>query len=95
MYHLITFLRKRWVDLEQPNGKPPVTVRLRRGTVRRARVRPRVLEYHRGPVEAADLYFEDGTAARGVLLAYPLRILSGTEYYIRISGSRSAGARRP
>lgn len=49
MYHVTRFAGNRWVDLERPNGKPPVTVRLRR-----ARIRPRL--------GAADLYFDDGTA---------------------------------
>jgi hypothetical protein len=39
------------------------------GTRLRARVRPYVVESMLGPVEAADLFLEDGTLARGVRFA--------------------------
>jgi len=44
-------------------------VLLRSGTRLRARLRPRILEDVFGLVEAADLFFEDGTGARGVPFA--------------------------
>jgi hypothetical protein len=39
---------------------------LRKGDRLQAQVRPYVVETKRGPVEVADLSFEDGTAARRV-----------------------------
>jgi hypothetical protein len=39
---------------------------IRKGDRLKAQVRPYVVETQRGPVEVADLFFEDGTAARRV-----------------------------
>ena len=42
---------------------------LKPGTCLRAQIRPHVLEPAEGPVEVADLFFEDGTATRAVPFA--------------------------
>jgi hypothetical protein len=42
---------------------------LRRGTRAVAQLRPHVAETSAGPVEVADLFFEDGTATRGIPFA--------------------------
>ncbi len=69
MYHVIEFVNDWWADLERGPGQPLEQVLLRRGTRRRAQIRPYVIERADGPVEAADLFFEDGTATRGVPFA--------------------------
>jgi hypothetical protein len=66
MYHTIEFNADLWLDLERSPRQPLERVQLRRGTRRRAQLRPHVVETPTGPVEAADLFFEDGTAIRGV-----------------------------
>jgi hypothetical protein len=67
MFHTIEFTTDRSLDVERSRNQPLERIRLRRGTRRLAQVRPRVVETPAGPVEAADLFFEDGSAARGVL----------------------------
>jgi len=69
MYHVIEFLTDQWVDLERSAAHPLERVLLRRGSRRRAQVRPHIIETESGPVEAADLFFEDGTATRDVPFA--------------------------
>jgi hypothetical protein len=66
VYHVIEFVSPWWADLERSRVQPLERVLLPRGTRRRAQVRPHVVEGAGGPVEVADLFFEDGTAARGV-----------------------------
>jgi hypothetical protein len=66
VYHGIEFVRPWWADVGRSPAQPLERVLLPRGTRRRARVRPRVVEGAGGPVEVADLFFEDGAAARGV-----------------------------
>ncbi len=63
MYHAIEFVADVWADLEG-GSRPMEQVLLSRGTRLRARVQPRVVPGRYGPVEAADLYFEDGTIVR-------------------------------
>jgi hypothetical protein len=67
MYHIVEFVRDCWVDLEKSQGQPLQRVKLLRGTRRKAEVRPRII-YDRTKVaiEAADLFFEDGSAARKI-----------------------------
>src|SRR5262245_13555128 len=65
MYHVIEFVTGWWAKVERAPGQPLRQVRLHQGTRRRARVRPRSTE----DGKAADLFFEDGTVARGVPLA--------------------------
>ena len=69
MYHVIEFVEDWRADLERAPGQPLERVLLRRGTRRRAQVRPHVVERRGGPVEAADLLFENGAATRDVPFA--------------------------
>jgi hypothetical protein len=69
MYHTIEFATDMWVDLEWSPKQPLERVRLRRGTRTRAQVQPRVIETPAGPLEAADLFFENGTVGRKVPFA--------------------------
>jgi len=66
MYHVIEFVTDWWADVEPAPGQLLERLRVRRGTRRRARVLPRVAESADGPVETADLVFEDGSVARGM-----------------------------
>ncbi len=70
MYHVIEFVKDWWADLEREPGRPVERVLLVRGSRLRAELRPRVIEAECGPVEAADLLFEDGSVARGVPYAF-------------------------
>jgi hypothetical protein len=69
MYHTITFVTDRWVDLEQSPSQPLERVLLRAGTRVAAQIKPYVVEDVLGPVEVADLFFEDGTAIRRIPFA--------------------------
>jgi hypothetical protein len=66
MYHLIEITADLWADLERSPSQPLERVLLRRGARRRAQLRPHVVETALGPMEVADLFFDDGTATRGV-----------------------------
>jgi hypothetical protein len=69
MYHTITFVTDRWVDLERSPRHPLERVLLRTGSRVAAQLKPYVVEGALGLVEVADLFFEDGTATRGVPFA--------------------------
>jgi hypothetical protein len=69
MYHSIAFAMDLWVDLEVSPKQPLERLFLRRGTRVLAQLRPHVVETAGGPVEVADLFFEDGTATRGIPFA--------------------------
>jgi hypothetical protein len=66
MYHTLEFAAEFMVDLEVSRKQPLERVLIRRGTRVRAQLRPYVIEMENGPVEVADLFFEDGSATRGV-----------------------------
>ena len=66
MYHTVEFAAEFMVDLEVSRKQPLERVLIRRGTRVRAQLRPYVIESENGPVEVADLFFEDGTSTRGV-----------------------------
>ncbi len=66
MYHTIKFAADRWVDVDRSPRQPLERLLLHAGTPIRAQLRPYVVECVDGPVEVADLFFEDGTATRGV-----------------------------
>ena len=70
MYHLIEFAGAFPADLEVSPKHPLERTVLQAGTRRRAQVRPHVVETDEGPVEVADLFFEDGTATRQVPFAF-------------------------
>jgi hypothetical protein len=65
-YHVIEFVTAWVAELERGAGRPLEQVLVSRGTRRCARIRPFILEVELWPVEAADLYFDDGTIARCV-----------------------------
>jgi hypothetical protein len=66
MYHNIEFRMDGLVDLEVPGTTRLQQLAIQNGTRVRAQVKPYVVESKRGPIEVADLFFEEGTAARGV-----------------------------
>jgi hypothetical protein len=66
MYHTIQFTTDAVLDLEISRKQPLERLRVRRGTRLRAQIRPYVVEAEGGPVEVADLFFEDGTSTRTV-----------------------------
>jgi len=66
MYHTIEFATDIPVELEVSPKHPLERLLIRRGTRLRVQLRPHVLESEEGPVEVADLFFEDGTTTRGV-----------------------------
>jgi nucleotide-binding universal stress UspA family protein len=66
MYHLIEFSRRFTVDLEVSPKLRLERLRILDGMRIYALPRPYVVETDQGPVEVADLYFEDGTVSRRV-----------------------------
>jgi hypothetical protein len=69
MYHTIEFTVEFSGDLETSRKHRLERILLPSGTRLRAQIRPHVVETEDGPVEVADLFFEDGTATRGVPFA--------------------------
>ena len=69
VYHAIKFAADRWVDLEISPRHHLERLLLRSGKLLLAQIKPYVVEGGDGPVEVADLFFEDGTATRGVPFA--------------------------
>ncbi len=69
MYHTIEFGVEFLADLEVSPKKPLERLRIRKGDRLPAQIKPYVVETAEGPVEVADLFFEDGTATRGVPFA--------------------------
>jgi hypothetical protein len=66
MGYVIEFVADMIADLERPPRKWVERVRLHRGQTSIVRLMPRIQETSAGPVEAADLYFADGSVAREV-----------------------------
>jgi len=69
MYHTIRFAIDRWVDLESSPQNRLERLLIRAGMQAPAQLRPYVVEGLAGPVEVADLFFEDGSVIRGVPFA--------------------------
>jgi len=69
MYHRIEFVAKFTLDLEISSKHPLERLLIQKGTRLRAQVKPYVAETAAGPVEMADLFFEDGTVTRRVRFA--------------------------
>jgi hypothetical protein len=69
MYHTITFIADRWIDLERSSRYPLERLLVRSGTQVRAQLKPYIVESLYGPLEVADLFFDDGTATRSVPFA--------------------------
>jgi hypothetical protein len=70
MYHTIEFALELEVDLEIARNKPLERLLIRKGTRLEAQIRPYVLEGTDGPLEVADLFFDDGTTTRRVPFAW-------------------------
>ena len=70
MYHSIQFALAITVDLETSPKQWQERVAIRQGTQMRAQIKPYVVESKHGPIEVADLFFEDGTTARMVPFAH-------------------------
>jgi hypothetical protein len=66
MFHHIQFNESVKVDLEVSSKQPLERLCIGKGARFRAQLRPHVIDTPNGPVEAADLFFADGTAVRGV-----------------------------
>jgi hypothetical protein len=66
MYHLIEFTRAFTADLEVSPKQRLEQLRIQKGTRVYVGLRPYIVETATGPVEVADLYFEDGTVTRQV-----------------------------
>jgi hypothetical protein len=69
MYHSILFTGDLLVDVEVSPRRPLEHLLIRAGTRLRSQVKPYVVETDSGPVEVADLFFEDGTTTRRVPFA--------------------------
>jgi hypothetical protein len=69
VYHQILFLRDVKTDLESSPQEPLERTLLRRGSSRRAQLRPYVVEAGDELTEVADLFFDDGTGVRRVPFA--------------------------
>jgi hypothetical protein len=69
MFHRIQFRLKALAELERPGHLPLEQLLIKAGTQTRALIKPHVRETKQGPVEFADLHFEDGTIARDVRFA--------------------------
>lgn len=68
MYHTIEFVVDFVADIEVSPRKPLEQMRIVAGSRRCAELKPHVVETSKGPVEVADLFFEDGTSTR--MIAY-------------------------
>jgi hypothetical protein len=66
MYQLIEFATTFTADLEVSPKHRLERLRIQQGTRAYALPRHYVIETEQGPVEVADLYFEDGTVTRRV-----------------------------
>ena len=66
MYHTVQFNEPLTLDLEVSARQPLERVSVTKGTRLRAQVRPYVVDAVDGPIEVADLFFDDGTTTRGV-----------------------------
>jgi hypothetical protein len=69
-YHTIEFTEALALDLEISRRHPLEQVSVAKGTRLRAQIKPYVVEAPDGPAEVADLFFEDGSTARGVRFAF-------------------------
>jgi len=70
MFHSIEFRVAILVDLETTPANWLEQLLILQGTRLQAQVQPYVVETGQGPVEVADLFFGDGTATRGLPLAF-------------------------
>jgi hypothetical protein len=66
MFHTIKFTGDLTVHLECSPKQHLGQLRIRKGDYLQAQIKPYVVESEDGPVEVADLFFEDGTTTRRV-----------------------------
>jgi hypothetical protein len=66
MFHTIKFTGDLTVDLEVSPKQHLARLRIRKGESLQAQIKPYVVETEDGPMEVADLFFEDGTTTRCV-----------------------------
>jgi hypothetical protein len=66
MDHTIEFHADLTADLEVSPKQPLEKLRIRKGTRLNAQLKPSVVETSDGPVEVADLFFEDGSTTRSL-----------------------------
>jgi hypothetical protein len=69
VYHTIELRVKFLAELEPPPEHPAEPLLIRRGTRIRLRLKPYVSESSEGPIEVADLFFENGEVTRRVPFA--------------------------
>jgi len=69
MYHTVEFAGEFMIDLEISRRQPLERMLIRAGTQLRVQLKPYVVETADGPVEVADLFFEDCTSTRMVPFA--------------------------
>lgn len=62
MYHTIEFILETVIDVEISRMDRLELAVIEQGTRRKAQVKPYVVETEDGPVEVADLFFDDGTS---------------------------------
>ncbi len=70
MFHTIEFAVDLETDLERSPRHKLERVAFRKGTRVPAQIKPYVIEGAEGPVEVADLFFEDGSKVRKVPFAW-------------------------
>ena len=66
MYHTVEFVQRVLADVAIPGQSRLEQVNIKKGTRLRAEIRAYVAESDKGPIEMADLFLEDGSAARAV-----------------------------
>jgi len=69
MVHVIEFVTDWKAEIQTRPGRPLEKMILHQGARRCAEVRPRVIEMGKDLIEAADLFFDDGSVARNVPFA--------------------------
>jgi hypothetical protein len=70
MYHTIEFVAEVNADMEISPKQPMERVRIEKGARRLVQIKPYIMEGNKGPLEVADLFFEDGSATRQVPFAF-------------------------
>jgi hypothetical protein len=66
MFHTIVFAAEIHADLETSPKHLLGKVRIRPGASMKAQIKPYVVDGNVGPIEVADLFFEDGSAIRRI-----------------------------
>jgi len=69
MYHMLEFRLDFVLDLETSPKNYLQQLNIKQGARLKAQLKPYVVETPDGPVEVADLFFEDGASARAVVFA--------------------------